>query len=156
LHGKRYFWEPWRWWPAGQGEILRGSMSEENLELVRREYVAFASRDWAALAEIWHPDIEYEALDPATYRGHEELREGFMGWSKLFAEWWVRADEIVDAGDQVVVVESFGGRGMKGSEADTQLEQAVARLISFRDGKIWRVKEYPSLGEALEAAGLRE
>jgi ketosteroid isomerase-like protein len=54
------------------------------------------------------------------------------------------------------VVESFGGRRMKGSEADTQLEQAVARLISFRDGKIWRVKEYPSLGEALEAAGLRE
>ena len=39
-------------------------MSQENLEIVRREYVAFAARDWAALAEIWHPEIEYQALDP--------------------------------------------------------------------------------------------
>jgi SnoaL-like domain len=46
---------------------------------VRREYAAFAARDWATLTEIWHPEIEYVALDPATYRGHDELREGFMG-----------------------------------------------------------------------------
>jgi ketosteroid isomerase-like protein len=131
-------------------------MSEENIEIVRREYVAFAVRDWATLAEIWHPEIEYEALDPATYRGHDELKRGFMGWSDLFAEWWVAADEIVDVGDQVAVVERFGGRGMKGSDADTRLEQSVARLISFKDGRIWRVKEYPTLGEALEAAGVRE
>jgi ketosteroid isomerase-like protein len=79
-----------------------------------------------------------------------------MGWSDLFAEWWVAADEIIEIGDQVAVVERFGGRGMKGSDADTRLEQSVARLISFKDGKIWRVKEYPSLSDALEAAGLQE
>jgi hypothetical protein len=28
------------------------------------------------------------------------------------------------------------------------------RLIGFKGGKIWRVKEYPSRAEALEAAGL--
>src|SRR5438046_2815452 len=67
-------------------------MSEEHVELVKREYAAFASRDWATLAEVWHPDIEYQALDPATYRGHAELREGFMGWSELYAEWWARAE----------------------------------------------------------------
>jgi ketosteroid isomerase-like protein len=127
-------------------------MAQENVEVVRREYVAFASRDWATLGEIWHPDIEYEALDPATYRGHDELRRSFMGWSDLFEEWWVTADEMVEVGDQVAVVERFGGRGMKGSHADTRLEQSVARLISFKHGKIWRVKEYPTLREALEAA----
>jgi ketosteroid isomerase-like protein len=131
-------------------------MSQENLELVRREYVAFATRDWDALAEIWHPDIEYEALDPATYRGVDELKEGFMGWSDLYAEWWVEADEMVDAGDMVAVVERFGGRGIKGSQVDTRLEQKVARLIRFNEGRIWRVKEYPTLREALEAAGLSE
>jgi ketosteroid isomerase-like protein len=56
----------------------------------------------------------------------------------------------------VAVVERFGGRGMKGSDSDTALEQSVACLISFKDGKIWRVKEYPTLEAALEAAGLRE
>ena len=128
----------------------------ENLELVRREYVALAARDWDALAEVWHPDIEYEALDPATYRGLDELKEDFMGWSDLYAEWWVEVDEIVDAGDLVAVAETFGGRGIKGSQVDTRLEQKVARLIRFKDGRIWRSKEYPTLREALEAVGLSE
>jgi ketosteroid isomerase-like protein len=128
-------------------------MSQENVELVRREYVAFSARDWGTLSEIWHPEIEYEALDPATYRGHDEMRQGFMGWSEMFAEWWVEAGEMVDVGDQVAVEERFGGSGMKGSDSETRIEQSLARLISFKDGKIWRVKEYPTLDQALEAAG---
>jgi ketosteroid isomerase-like protein len=131
-------------------------MSQENVEVVRREYLALDDRDWATLEDIWHPDVEYEALDPATYHGFEELRTGFMGWSDLFAEWWVIADKIVEAGDQVAVVERYGGRGMKGSDADAKSEQSVARLISFKEGKIWRSKEYRTLDQALEAAGLQE
>jgi ketosteroid isomerase-like protein len=131
-------------------------MSQENVEIVRREYAAFSARDWETLGEIWHPEIEYESLDPATYRGQDELRRGWMSWSDLFAEWWVEAGQLVDLGDRVVVVETFGGRGMKGSDIETPLEQSVARLISFKDGKIWRVKEYSTLEQALEAAGLSE
>jgi ketosteroid isomerase-like protein len=131
-------------------------MSEEYVEIVRREYAAFATRDFATLEEVWHPEIEYQALDPATYRGHRELQEGFMGWSELFAEWWVRLDEILDLGDRVAAVETFGGRGIKGSDSDTRVEQTVARLINFKGGRIWRVKEYPTLAEAVGAAGLSE
>ena len=126
------------------------------MEIVRREYAAFAARDWAALAELWHPEIEYEALDPATYRGHDQLREGFMGWSELYREWWVTYDHLTEVGDHVAVVETFGGKGIKGSDADAQLEQSVACLISFKDGMVWRVKEYPTLDAALKAAALSE
>ena len=126
-------------------------MSQEHLDLVRREYEAFAARDFAALREIWHPEIEYEALDPATYRGYEDLRQGFMGWSELYEEWWVTAGEPLDMGDQVVVEETFGGRGVKGSSSDARLEQSVVRLIRFKDDRIWRVKEYRTLAEALAA-----
>ena len=131
-------------------------MSQENVEIVRREYVAFAARDLETLAEVWHRDIEYEALDPATYHGHEELERAFLSWSELFADWWVVADQVLDLGDRVAVVERYGGRGMKGSASDTRLEQTLARLIAFKDGKIWRVKEYATLDEALEAVGLSE
>jgi ketosteroid isomerase-like protein len=131
-------------------------MSQENVEIVRQEYVAFAARDLEALAEIWHSDIEYEALDPATYHGHEELRQAFLSWSELFADWWVVADQVLDLGDHVAVVERYGGRGMKGSISETRLEQSLARLIAFKDGQIWRVKEYATLDEALEAGGLSE
>jgi ketosteroid isomerase-like protein len=54
-------------------------MSLENVEVVRREYVALAARDWAALAEVWHPDIEVEALETepeaGTYRASKRSRD---------------------------------------------------------------------------------
>ena len=56
----------------------------------------------------------------------------------------------------MVAVERLDGRGMGGSDAETWLEQSFARVISFKDGRIWRVKEYRTLDEALEAAGLPE
>ncbi len=79
-----------------------------------------------------------------------------MGWSEKFEEWWVESGEMREVGDQVAVVERFGGKRMKGSGADIALEQSVARLITFKDGRIWRVKEYSTLSVALEAAGLEE
>ena len=44
-----------------------------------------------------------------------------MGWSEMFEEWWVEHGEILEVGDQVAVVERFGGTGMKGSDADVAL-----------------------------------
>jgi ketosteroid isomerase-like protein len=135
-------------------------MSQENVEIVRREYAAFAASDWQALAEVWHPDIEYEtfesAPDAGTYRGLDEATRLFDSWRKTFPELRVEVDEIVEVGDRVVVVERPAGRGIGGSDAEAWLEQSFARVISFKDGRIWRVKEYRTLDEALEAAGLEE
>ena len=135
-------------------------MSEENVEIVRREYVAFAAHDWQGLAEIWHPDIEYEtfesAPDAGTYRGLDEATRLFDSWRKTFPEFRVEVEEIIEVGDRVVAVERWGGRGMGGSDAETWLEHSFARVITFKDGRIWRVKEYRTVEEALKAAGLWE
>ena len=62
--------------------------------------------------------------------------------------------ELIDAGgDTVVALERFGGRA-KRSGVDT--DQVIGDVFTIRDGKIVRVREYPSLEAALEAAGLRE
>ena len=135
-------------------------MSEENVEVVRREYDALAARDWTAVAKLWHPDIELEAdptaPDAGTYRGHEEITQFFDTWAEPYLTYRVEADEIIDAGNQVVAIERFAGKGLKGSGSESWIEGRLFRVISFKDGKIWRVKEYPTRAEALEAAGLRE
>jgi ketosteroid isomerase-like protein len=132
-------------------------MSLENVEIVRREYVAFATRDWAALAEIWHPEIEYEVLMGAgTFRGVDQITRFFDSYSNLYSDFRVEAEEIVAAGDQVVAVERLAGRGVMGSDVGTWLNETFARLITFKEGKIWRAKEYSTRAEALEAVGLRE
>ena len=90
-----------------------------------------------------------------TYRGIDQITRLFDSFSDLFSEYRVEAEEIVDTGDRVVSVERLAGRGLKGSDAGTWVNDRLFRVIAFKDGRIWRVKEYPSLSEALEAAGFR-
>jgi ketosteroid isomerase-like protein len=132
-------------------------MSEENVEIVRRDIAARSTRDWAVLAVIWHPEIELELVaGSGTFRGLGEIRPFFETLSDLYSEYRVEADEFIDAGDRVVTVERIGGRGLKGSDAATWVEDKVVRLITFKDGKLWRIKEYRNRDQALEAAGLPE
>ena len=133
-------------------------MSQENVEIVRREYAAFAARDWEALADLCDPDLEYETLGvaPGRLRGFREITEFFDAWADLYGEFRVEADEIVEVGDQVVAVERQSVGGLKGSEAEGKLGHSFACLISFKDGRICRVKEYATREAALAAAGLSE
>ena len=133
-------------------------MSQENVEIVRREYAAFATRDWETLADLCHPDLEYETLGvaPGRLRGFREITEFFDAWAELYGEFRVEAEEIVEAGDQVVAVERHAARGVKGSDAEGMVGHSFACLISFKDGKIWRIEEFPTLETALQAARRRE
>jgi ketosteroid isomerase-like protein len=132
-------------------------MSQENVEVVRREYVAMAARDWAALRTIWHPDIEYDVVSGAgTFRGIDQITEFFDSYSEVYSEFRVEAEEIMDVGDHVVAVERLSGHGLMGSEVAGSVHERFVRLISFKDGKIWRAKEYSTRAEALEAVGLSE
>jgi ketosteroid isomerase-like protein len=135
-------------------------MSEENVAVVRREYEAMAARDWTAIAAIWHPDIELEASPYApgagTYRGRDEITQFYDTWAEPYSTYRVEAEEIIDAGNQVVAVERFAGKGLKGSGSEAWIDGKLFRVISFKDGKIWRIKEHRSRAEALEAAGLSE
>lgn len=130
-------------------------MSEENVAIVRRDIAARSSRDWGVLAEIWHPEIQLELVaGSGAFRGFEEIKALFETMSDLYAEYRVEADEIIDAGEKVVTAERVGGRGLKGSDVETWVEDRFFRLINFREGMVWRVKEYRTRDEALEAAGL--
>jgi ketosteroid isomerase-like protein len=132
-------------------------MSQENVEIVRQDIAARSARDWAVLAEIWHPDIELELVSGSgTFRGLAEIRPFFDTLSDLYSEYRVEADEIIDAGAQVVSVERIGGRGLKGSGAEVWVEDKVVRTIRFNEGKLWRIKEYRTRQQALDAAGLSE
>jgi ketosteroid isomerase-like protein len=132
-------------------------MSEEQIEIVRREYLAFAARDWAALGTLWHPEIEYEVLMGAgTFRGLDQITQFFDAYAEMYADFRVEAEEIVDLGNHVLVVERLAGRGLMGSGVPTWVHETFARIITFRDDKIWQSKEYPTRAEALEAVGLSE
>ena len=133
-------------------------MSEENVETVRRSFAAYDSGGLDALAEFWHPDIDWRAAEGALddvglIRGPDGLRQHYRQWEETFDAVRMEAEELIDAGDQVVALVHAFGR-MKDSDAEVDIRFAV--VISIRDGKITTGREYFTREEALEAAGLSE
>jgi exopolyphosphatase/pppGpp-phosphohydrolase len=91
-------------------------MSQENVEIVRRDVAARAARDWSVLSEIWHPHVELVLVGGSgTFRGVDEITRFLDSLSDSYAEYRVEADEMIDGGDRVVTVERVAGRGLKGA-----------------------------------------
>ena len=133
-------------------------MSQENVELVRRNYEAFAQGGLDRWMEYWSDDLDYrpakDDFDFAPIHGKDAMRKHIGDWIDTFDEFWFEAVELIDAGgDMVVAVERFGGRAkLSGVETD----QTGAVVLTLRERKIARCREYATRAEALEAVGLRE
>jgi len=90
-------------------------MSKENVEIVKANYEAFASRGLDGWMEQFADDVEYRAPegsldDVGPIHGKTALRAWLQQWMDTFEGFWFEAVEFIDAGeDQVVVVERFGG-----------------------------------------------
>jgi ketosteroid isomerase-like protein len=129
-----------------------------NVEFVRNFYAAINRGDpeaWDLLPPDFVIDLSRRLIDPVILRGPDEMRAFYRD---LDAPWLggasLELEELIDAGDQVLVLIRFGGRGkMSGAE----VEARVWNVWTFHDGGPVR---WTYFGEdrtgALEAAGLRE
>jgi ketosteroid isomerase-like protein len=133
-------------------------MSQENVELVRRYLHAYERGGLDALAEFWHPDINWRAAEGALddvglMEGPDAIRDSLRQWEETFEDGRIEAEELIDAGDQVVALVRGIGR-MKDSDAEIDMRYAI--VFTIRDGKIATGREYFTREQALEAAGLSE
>jgi ketosteroid isomerase-like protein len=109
--------------------------------------------DRAEAEAIFDPQVVLNPIDEGPSSGFDAMRSDMERWASAFDELTVTVEEIIDAGDQVVVVTHHEGRGREsGVEVDTRFYE----VYSLRDGKVSRVDEYIERAEALAAAGLRE
>jgi ketosteroid isomerase-like protein len=136
-------------------------MSQENVDIIRRAFEEFSRAGWEPLmGTVWAPEIVWD-MSPTgipglgTYRGFDGLRSFFEDWFSTFPfeEWEQEVDEVIDCGEQVVVLTRQRGHGTT-SGAMAELE--YAQVVKFRDGKVVHVDVYLDRGQALEAAELRE
>ena len=70
-------------------------MSQENVEIVRRGFMAVLDDDWPTALTTLHPEIEvrdFDIPDAGLYRGHEGFREWLSNWGEGWEEW--RLDNI--------------------------------------------------------------
>jgi ketosteroid isomerase-like protein len=131
-------------------------MSEENVEIVRRHIDAYLAGDYKAAIAAYDPEIEYDVSirpEGRVYRGHAGIVEALRTWAGTWDEWKAEIEEIIDAGDDVLVFDHQTGRG-KGS--GVPLDQHTSMIYSLREGKIVRVTWFRTRREGLEAVGLSE
>ena len=86
--------------------------------------------------------------------GPEGMRQYADDLEAIWENWHSEDDRFVDGdGDRVVWLYRIVGRG---KESGVPVDQAIAIVLTVRDGLIWRGQVYLDQSEALEAVGLRE
>jgi ketosteroid isomerase-like protein len=132
-------------------------MSNENAELIRRAYQAYANDDLAAMLELVDPDVEWTYLDPAlehpipqVCRGRQELEQVLRHW----AEHGLRAEleELTGSGELVMVgVRTPGADAHHGRGGDDR----AYSVFTVREGRIVALRDCRDRREALRLAGLQ-
>jgi ketosteroid isomerase-like protein len=131
-------------------------MSNDNAELIRRAYQAYANDDLAAMLEFVDPDLEWTYLDPVlehptpqVCHGRQELEQVLQHW----AEHGRRAEleELTSSGELVMV-----GVRTPGIEAHFSRggDDRAYSVFTVREGRIIALRDCRDRHEALQLAGL--
>jgi ketosteroid isomerase-like protein len=138
-------------------------MSQENVDFVAGLVAAPAQMDKdellaalpALIEQACDPEIEWvedpHRADTRIYRGHEGVLESFQRWLENFDNYSVEVDEIRDCGDRVLVV---GREQGSGRVSGAPVVARIYVVLTFRDGKVLRYREFYDEQMGLEAAGL--
>ena len=106
---------------------------------------------------VWAEDIDYRSIvgaidDQGPIHGRDALRRYMEDWVETIDGLELHPEETIDAGGGTFVnVLRLTGR-IRG--ADTPVVSRIGIVVTLRDGKMVRGREYASREEALEAAGL--
>jgi ketosteroid isomerase-like protein len=102
------------------------------------------------------PDVVWVAPErdpfPGTYTGYEGVQEFWNRWRNAVGQLRFTPEEMIDAGDHVVVV---AARWARNDVTGLQISDKIAQVFSFNDDeRCVRVQEFYDRGAALKAAGV--
>jgi ketosteroid isomerase-like protein len=126
-------------------------MSKENVEIVRRVYEGWSRGDFSE-SELFDADVEFEMVDwphPAKSRGVDAMRETWLTTLAAWEDFRAKPDEVIDHGDNILVLNSISGRG-RGSGAD--VSALTATVWTVENGRVVRLALYWDTARAREAA----
>lgn len=135
-------------------------MSAENVELARRYYealnAAYKTGEIRAFVETTcDPEIIIQPSgflpETSEVHGHEETIKFISAQQEAFESLSLEPQEIIDAGDVVVVPVRLGGRAR---HTGLEMEFSFVQVATVRAGKTARIEVYTEMADALKAAGL--
>ena len=127
-----------------------------DVDVIRRMYelwtegdrdAAFALLD-ADVVAFGHPNLP----DPGPVHGREAVREWMRGLLEAWDVLLVDVEQLIEAGDNVVVLFQLRGRG-RGSGVEVSSGHD-AHVWTLRDGKVVAVRWYQGTADALRETGV--
>ena len=128
-------------------------MSQENVDAARRCIEAYRRGDYEDALEYLAPDVVWEVGQELPAHGPAEVREVWRRWDAEWEELETETDEIIDAGDELIVAVRYRGRGRT---SGAEVNDLIFEVHTLREGRCIRKIEFPTRAEALEAVGLSE
>ena len=133
-------------------------MSQENVEIVRRNTDAYNRGDLDGILENWAPDAVVDwsssrGFDAGVFRGHSEIK---AHWQRLFEAFdEVRVDLVdpIEVEDGLLIVENVG---YFEDETGSKSRLEARGWSRIRDGELTAFTLYQTKQEALEAVRLRD
>ena len=127
------------------------------MEIVRRILELWGAEGSSMSSGLFDPDVEWvnppDAVEPGIRRGIDAFGSAAQAVTDTFDGVSLEVDEILDAGERVILLATLHGRG-RGSGAEVAIK--LSHVWTVREGKAVRFEWFNSTGEALEAAGLSE
>jgi ketosteroid isomerase-like protein len=132
-------------------------MSQENVEVVRRQNEAWNQRDLGTWLATFRSDAELDwsrARGPfrGVYRGHRELAAFSEEFWSTFEDVQIEQYGFTETGSQVVYSNTAHMRGREGIEVTAR----STFVSTVENGQVTRIRMFQERTEALEAAGLSE
>jgi ketosteroid isomerase-like protein len=131
-------------------------MAQGNADRVRAVYERWGEGDFRASVELFDPQVVLvlgrDFPDAGTRLGMEAIVAYTRGLLEPWAEFTIEAEEIIPAGDSVLVAVCQRGVG-SGSGVSTELHYFM--LWTFRGRDVIRLESIRERAQALEAVGLQ-
>jgi ketosteroid isomerase-like protein len=128
-------------------------MSEENVEVVRASMDAFMEGKFEYALSYYAENVVFQPLVAGPYHGRGGVAKQMQVWMDEFNDYWFDSEELIDAGNQVVLLWRHGGEGRS---SGVRVEQEGATVFSVEDSYISHARVFLDRAEALEATGLSE
>ena len=140
-------------------------MSQQNMKVVQRLFEAvragLESGDPGTLFDSGTvaDDLEFFVFPglpglPPSYRGRAGFIAFMRTWTEDFEGWTIEYERLIEAPDSRVVALTLQRATGKGS--GVPVEQNFGVVFEIEAGRVIRIRNFPDLAQALEAAGLSE
>ncbi len=134
--------------------------SSESVELVLRGYRAFVAGDFATMADLLSPNVEWYGVDGEGPAGGEQIQQILT--ARFEDGYRIELERCIGKGNEVLL--AFRAAGIEKDALDERPLQTrryftIGRywaIATVRDDRIAKVQDFPSMTAALDALGVDE